>query len=133
MVFYAQRARAEDKDELSLDFLSQLSLGKSSLVVIGMTPEYIPVSSVIGNLLNLSGTFNAQVMDVNSRWKFKVEDYGYTYLDIFPKLCDKKGCRTKDNGTYLYFDDNHLSYHGTLLQKSALQALLINVTSQPVK
>jgi peptidoglycan/LPS O-acetylase OafA/YrhL len=133
MVFYAQRARAEDKNELSLHFLSQLSLGKSSLVVIGMTPEYIPVSSVIGNLLNLSGTFNAQVMDVNSRWKFKVEDYGYTYLDIFPKLCDQNECRTKDNGTYLYFDDNHLSYYGTLLQRNALQDLLMTIKSQPVK
>ncbi len=133
VIFYAQRARAEDENDLSLDSLSQLSLGKSSLVVIGMTPEYIPVSSVIGNLLNLSGTFNDQVMEVNSRWKFKTEEYGYTYLDIFPKLCDQNQCRTKDNGTYLYFDDNHLSYYGTLLQRGALEDLLMKIKSQPVK
>ncbi|HEY0914197.1 MAG TPA: SGNH hydrolase domain-containing protein, partial [Solimonas sp.] len=38
--------------------------------------------------------------------------HGATLLDPKPLFCGDKTCRTREDGTLMYFDDNHLSAAG---------------------
>ena len=48
-------------------------------------------------------------------------------VDTISAFCDGKLCRQFDSGNYLYSDDRHLNYFGSLLLKSAIQKAIIQI------
>ena len=122
--FYAQRARAEDGDSQIVDSLLKLKGLNTNVVVLGMNPEYIPVSTVLGNITNRRGSFSSKVKLVNENWQKITSDKSLRYIDVYSAICPNSICRTRDGSDFLYFDDNHLSNFGSSLVRPQIEASL---------
>lgn len=128
-VFYAQRARVEDGDEQIVNALTKVKKLGTRVVVIGMNPEYLPVTSVIGNIFKSKGLFNPSVQVVDQNWKTLSAISGIEYIDTYLKLCPSKICSTRKGSNFLFFDDNHLSLFGASQLRSELQNALSSSTN----
>jgi peptidoglycan/LPS O-acetylase OafA/YrhL len=124
LVFYAQRARIEDGDKEIVASLSKLETLGTRVIVIGMNPEYVPVTTILGNFINGNGSFNAKVLSVDQNWKNLIGHTGIQYIDTFSKLCPSNICSTRRGSRFLFFDDNHLSEYGASQNKAEIQDAL---------
>ncbi len=122
--FYAQRARAEDADSQIVDSISKLNGLKTKVVVLGMNPEYIPVSTILGNIIDRRGSFNTKVKLVNDYWQKITSENSLRYIDVYSTICPSSICRTREGSDFLYFDDNHLSKFGSSLVRQQIEESL---------
>jgi peptidoglycan/LPS O-acetylase OafA/YrhL len=120
-LFYAQRARVEDGDEQIVSTLSKLELLGTRVVVIGMNPEYLPITSVLGNFFKSKGFYNSNIQLIDQDWENLSAINGLEYIDVYEKLCPFKICSTRIGSSYIFFDDNHLSTYGASQFKSDIQ------------
>jgi len=129
VAFYAQRARMEDGDSKIIDSLFELHSSQADVVVIGMNPEYLPVTSILGNLFSHQGRFNQDVKTVDNYWKTYSQDREIQYIDVFSHFCPNSQCRTKEGSRFLFFDDNHLSNLGASKISQEIQLILRAIES----
>ena len=107
-----------------MDSLLKLKGLNTNVVVLGMNPEYIPVSTVFGNITDRRGSFSSKVKLVNENWQKIASDKNLRYIDVYSTICPNSICRTRDGFDFLYFDDNHLSNFGSSLVRPQIEASL---------
>ena len=98
-----------------------------NLIHIGVTPELLPVKTVIQKILNRSSQFSATPFEDNSFWEGnKLTDYYLNTLDIF---CPERICRFDSTQGWLFHDADHLSELGANSLKPALDQLIKKILS----
>ena len=68
---------------------------------------------------------------IAEREKSVIKDFSSVKaVDTISAFCDGKLCRQFDSGNYLYYDDRHLNYFGSLLLKSSIQKAIVQILEE---
>jgi peptidoglycan/LPS O-acetylase OafA/YrhL len=107
--------------------LEVLMKEKIKMIHIGSTPEFLPITTRIQDLLNMKNRFSDIPFEDNSFWeRNKVTNYYLNTLDIF---CPGKVCRNNSTRGWLFHDSDHLSEIGADRLIPELDPLLQKILS----
>ena len=119
-------ASPRDRAKSFIDAVSELKTKTNQVLILGPNPEFLTNRSQ-GTFINL---FQKNVhKKTNEFYEFEQEDNYLNnlavnerieYLSSSTKFCNKKECVIKDDGKYLYWDENHLSLDGAAYLKPYL-------------
>lgn len=108
--------------------LEVLMKEKVKMIHIGSTPELLPLTTRIQDLLGTKSRFSTIPFQDNSYWeRNKVTNYYLNTLDIF---CPGGVCRNNSTQGWLFHDSDHLSHVGASKLKPELDRLIQKILSK---
>ena len=124
-----------DRQKNFVSAVSELKNDTNELLIMGPNPEFLTNRSQ-GTFFDL---FQKSVFKKTIEFhEFEQEDYylhklaakaGIQYLSSSSKFCNRQECVIKDDGKYLYWDENHLSLDGAAyLKPHLLKAIQLGIS-----
>ena len=95
-----------------MNSLGILATKSSNIIVVGFTPEYEPIQSVLELLFDKKGKLSPIPSQDNMFWKINSKAKSIDYLNIYNDFCSSEPCTIKSLNTKLFNDTTHPSYNG---------------------
>jgi len=106
-----------------LNSLSDLKQSKTSIILVGAEPEYIPVLTWLGRILGKKGHYS-NIPFEDSHWWSDVSLANFHYINTLDIFCPKNKCNNKLGSMWLFNDEHHLSKEGAERLVPALNVLV---------
>ena len=121
------QSRAYYREQSLINF-KKLSQFQENMLLIGPTPEYLPISSWVEKMLSKKGKFSSVPLEDSNYWEQNIPEE-INYLNSYDILCVHNKCMNNSSGMWLFRDSTHLSFYGASRLILNLNTTVVSILS----
>jgi peptidoglycan/LPS O-acetylase OafA/YrhL len=117
----SERVRTKVNQKISSE-LFKLHTFERRVIFIGITPEYIPVETILQRLSEISGQYSIIPALDDKYFKNLFSKSNIQYVELYSSFCTKsRKCMNRKDGNWLFEDSDHLSESGAQFVRPRIQ------------